>query len=158
MEEYTTLVQEMATSSKISRSRVDFLPSESTSYYFALSLPYQMAWPSSQECHIQWSLPSVVLRNRSPLQSYMFYLILSSHVPHTIIWSFKSHSYILSSTHQYFHVFTHSNIHNARVHTQYQFTHDCISRPESCLVVSCQFSHQLFQVVSPRQRTAWVKW
>jgi len=65
------------------------------------------------------------------------------------IWPFKSHPYIHASTHQYFHVFTHSSVHNVHVHTQYQFTHDCISRPESCLVVSLQFSPQLFQVVSP---------
>ena len=66
------------------------------------------------------------------------------------IWSFKSHSCIHASTHQYYHIFTHSNVHNAHVHTQYQFTHNCISRLESCLVVSHQFSHQLFQVVSPK--------
>jgi len=86
-------------------------PNEITSYYSALSLPYQMAWLSPQECHIQWRLPSAVLRNRSTLQTYIFRLVPSSHLSHTVIRSLKSNSYIHASTHQYFHVFTHSCVH-----------------------------------------------
>jgi len=107
--EYIAPVQEMVTSSKISRSRVDFLPSKSTSYYYALSLPYQMAWPCPQECHIQWRLSSVMLRNHSPLQTYMFCLIPSSHLSHTVIRSFKSHSY--SHTFMHLHINTSMNSH-----------------------------------------------
>jgi len=54
------------------------------------------------------------------------------------------HSCIHTSILSYTHTFKRTQ------HTQYQFTHDCISRPESCLVISHQFNHQFFQVACPK--------
>jgi len=59
------------------------------------------------------------------------------------------HSCIRTSILSHIHTFMHTHI-----HTPCQFTHDCVSHPESCPVIPHQFSHQFFQVVGPKQRTA----
>jgi len=62
------------------------------------------------------------------------------------------HSCIHTSIHQYFHVFIHSCIHN--IYTT-SFIHDCISHPESCLAVSLQSVPQSSQVASSNKRTTY---
>jgi len=100
-----------------------------------------------------------VLRRRSTLHltclvsSHQVHL---SHIVYTVIQITFIHSYIHTSIHQYFHMFIYTHIHAYTSYTQHQFIHGCISRPESCLVVSLQFSPQLFQVVSHKQWTTWV--
>jgi len=128
------------------KSRVDFLPSESISYYFAPSLPYQMAWPNPQECHIQWRLPSVVLRYHSPLQTYMFCLV------YTIVQVAFIHSYIHASTSilSCIHTFI-----RTPAYAQHQATHGCINRPESVPASSLQLGPRSFQVTSSNKRTTW---
>jgi len=145
MEEYTTLVQEMATSSRISMSRVDSLPSGSTSYYSALSLPYQMAWPCPQECHVQWRLPSVVLRDHSPLQTYMFCLVPSSHLSHTVIRSFKSHSY----NHTFMHLHTNTSIYShIQAYTTHTYTHNINSHMIALVAQNLVWSYLINSAIS----------
>jgi len=80
-----------------------------------------MAWPNPQECHVQWRLPSVVLRNHSPLRTYMFCLVPSSHLSHTVIRSFKSHSY----NHTFMHLHTNTSIYShIQAYTTHTYTHN----------------------------------
>jgi len=70
----------------------------------------------------------------SPPPSYLFCLVPSSHLSYTVYMIVQVtfiHSCIHASTHQYFHVFTHSSVHNAHAYTQYQFIRDFISHPGS---------------------------
>jgi len=100
-----------------------------------------------------------VLRRQSTSILPVLSLVPSSYLSHTVYLIVQVtfiHSCIHASTHQYFHEFTHSSVHNTHIHTQHQFIHDCISCPESRLVVSPQFSPQLFQVVSHKQWTTWI--
>jgi len=84
--------------------------------------------------------------------------VLSCSIESPVICSLYGHS---SHIHTFMHphvntfIYSHIQAYTTRTYAQYQFTHDCISRLESCLVISHQFNHQLFQVASPTQRTAW---
>jgi len=92
--------------------------------------------------------------------SHLTYLVsfhwVNCHIK--FIQSCKLHIHIF--THPYNHaftnIFTYSYVHARTTYAQHQFIHGCIGHSESCLVISHQFSPQLFQVVSHRQWTAWI--